>query len=74
MALELECKWQEHEEKSSEFFLSLEKFRAVQNQIRNILIYNTEINNQKDTNKELYLYYKNLFNKGEHLSENDITF
>ena len=43
--------------------LNLEKSRAVQNQIRNVLIYNIEINNQKDINKELYLHYKNPFNK-----------
>ena len=31
-------------------FLSLEKSRVVQNQIRNILIGNIEVNNQKDIN------------------------
>ena len=56
------CNWYKHGEKSSKFFLNLEKSRAVQNQIRNVLIDNIEINNQKDINKELYLYYKNLFN------------
>ena len=44
------CNWYEHGEKSSKFFLSLEKSRAVQNQIRNILIGNIEVNNQKDIN------------------------
>ena len=63
------CNWYEHGEKSSIFFLNLEKSRAVQNQIRNILIDNIEINNQKDINNELYLYYKNLFNEWQHLSE-----
>ena len=53
------CNWYEHGEKSSKFFLNLEKSRAVQNQIRNILKDNIEINNQKDINKKLYLYYKN---------------
>ena len=67
------CNWYEHGEKSSKFFLSLEKSRAVQNQIRNILIGNIEVNNQKDINNELYLYYKNLFNERRHLSEHDIN-
>ena len=67
------CNWYEHGEKSSKFFLNLEKSRAVQNQIRNVLIDNIEINNQKDINKELYLYYKNLFNERQHLSEHDIN-
>ena len=67
------CNWYKHGEKSSKFFLNLEKSRAVQNQIRNVLIDNIEINNQKDINKELYLYYKNLFNERQHLLENDIN-
>ena len=66
------CNWYEHGEKSSKFFLNLEKSRAVQNQIRNILIDNIEINNQKDINNELYLYYQNLFNERQHLSEHNI--
>ena len=66
------CNWYEHGEKSSKFFLNLEKSRAVQNQIRNVLIDNIEINNQKDINKELYLYYKNLFNERQHLSEHNM--
>ena len=68
------CDWYEHEEKSSKFFLNLEISRAVQNQIRNILKDNIEINNQKGINKELYLYYKNLFNERQHLSEHDINY
>ena len=46
------CNWYEHGEKSSKFFLSLEKSRAVQNQIRNIFIGNIEVNNQKDINNK----------------------
>ena len=52
------CNWYEHGEKSLKYFVNLEKSRAVQNQIRNILKDNIEINNQKDINKKLYLYYK----------------
>ena len=57
------CSWNEHGEKSSTFFLNLKKSRAFQNRIRNILIDNIEINNQKDINQGLYLHYKNLFNE-----------
>ena len=67
------CNWYKHGEKTSNFFLNLEKPHAFQNQIRNILIDNIEINNQKDINNELYLYYKNLFNERQHLSEHDIN-
>ena len=66
MVLELEISLVQAQIKILIFFLNLEKSCAIQNQIRNILIDNIEINNQKDTNKELYLYYKNLFNKRQH--------
>ena len=55
------------------FFQNLEKLEAVQNQIWNILIGNMEVNNKKDINNELYLYYKNFFNERQHLSEHDIN-
>ena len=67
------CNWYEHGEKSSKIFLSLEKSHAVQNQIRNILLGNTEVDDQKYINNELYSYYKNLFNERQHLSEHDIN-
>ena len=57
------CDWYEHGENFSKFFLTLEKSRAVQNQIRNILMGNIEVNTQKDINNELYFYSKNLFNE-----------
>ena len=69
----IKCNWYEHGEKSSKFFQSLEKSRTVQNQIGNILIGNIKVNNQKDINNALNLYYKNLFNERQHLSEHDIN-
>ena len=39
----------------------------------NILIDNIEVNNQKDINNELKLYYKNLFPEKQHLREHDIN-
>ena len=74
MVLELEVSyWYEQVEKSSIFFLNLEKARAVQNQIRNILPGNVEVNNEKNINNELYLYYKNFFNERQHLYEHHIN-
>ena len=60
-------------EKTLNFFLNLEKFCGVQNQIRNVITDNAEINSQKNINKELYLYYKNIFIERRHLSEHDIN-
>ena len=61
------------EKNLQKFFLNLEKSLAVQNQIRNILIGNKEVNSQQDINNELYLHYKNLFNERQNLSEHDIN-
>ena len=69
--LRSKCDWYEHGEKSSNFCLNLEKSRAAENQIRKILIGNMEVNNEKNINNELY--YKNLFNEGQHLSEHHIN-
>ena len=55
--------WYKHREKSSKFFPNLEKPCTAQNQMWYILIGNIEVNNHKDINNKLYLYYKNLFNK-----------
>ena len=55
-----ECDWYKQGEKSLKYFLNLEKSRAVQNQIRNILIGNMEGNNLNDINNDLYLYCKSL--------------
>ena len=66
------CDWYEHGEKSLKFFLK--KSCAVQNQIRNILIGNIDINNEKDIYLyEIYLYYKFLFHERQHVSEEDIN-
>ena len=44
------CDWYEYGEKSTKFFLILEKTRAHQIRIRNILINEKEITDQKDIN------------------------
>ena len=45
----------------SKFFLNLEKNRAVQNQIRNILCSEKGITEEKEINTELFKFYKALF-------------
>ena len=47
------CDWYEHGEKSSKFFLNLEKNRAVQNQIRTISCNEKEITDKKEINTDL---------------------
>ena len=51
------CDWYEQGEKTSKSLLHL-KSCAVHNQILSISTGNREVNNQKDINNKLYLYYK----------------
>ena len=55
------CVWHEHGDKSSKYFLNLEKNRAVQNQIRTISCSEKEITDEKEINTELFKFYKALF-------------
>ena len=64
------CDWYEHGEKSTKFFLNLEKNRAVQSQIRNIIVEGNHLNDQFAINKQLYLFYKTLF-KNSQVLDND---
>ena len=67
------CNWYKHEEKSSIFFFKFRKISCSAKSNSKYLKRYIEINNQKDINKELCLYYKNLFNMRQHLSEHDIN-
>ena len=62
----------EHGEKSTKFFLNLEKNRAVQSQIRNILVEENLLNDQFTINKQLYSFYKNLFKNSQVLDYDKI--
>ena len=61
--------WYNHDEKFVKSFLNLGKSLADQNQSRNILIGNIEVNNQKVISSEIYLYYKNLLSERQDLSK-----
>ena len=64
--------WYNHDEKFVKSFLNLGKSLADQNQSRNILIGNIEVNNQKAISNEIYLYYKNLLSERQDLSKHGI--
>ena len=66
------CDWYEYGEKSSKFFLNLEKSRANQSKVRNICNNNNEITEQKVINQELFNYYKDLFTEKLKISKTDI--
>ena len=55
------CLWYEGGEKSSKFFLNLEKRRDIQGQIRKLIINNREIMHQNKTQNKLLFSYEILF-------------
>ena len=55
------CTWYEEGEKFTKFFLNLEKKRALQGQIRKLIIGNQEVIDQNKIQNELQLFYINLF-------------
>ena len=55
------CDWYEHGEKSSKFFLNLEKKRGNQNQIRKLIIDEKEIDGDVEILKKIESFYETLF-------------
>ena len=66
------CNWYEQGEKSSKFFLNLEKKHAVQGQIRSLLVDEKEINEQDQINKHLLSFYDSLFSENIKKSKPDL--
>ena len=52
----------------------MEKFRAVQGQIRYLLSGDYELTNKKEINNHLHMFYKSLFIENKKLSETQITY
>ena len=55
------CDWYEYGEKSSMFFLNLEKDRFVQSQILKLIIEDKELTEQNEINDNIFRFYENLF-------------
>ena len=55
------CSWHELSEKSTKFFSNLEKHRAIQIQIHSVIIYQDEITDQDEINKQILSFYQLLF-------------
>ena len=66
------CDWYEHGEKSSKFFLNLEKTRSTQSTIRNITKDKKNLTFHKKINQELFDFYKGLFSENLNVSKNEI--
>ena len=59
--LRSKCLWYKEGEKSSKFFLNLEKHRGIQGQIRKLIVSNQEITHQNKIQNELLFFYETLF-------------
>ena len=63
------CNWYENGEKSTKFFLNLEKYRATQGCLRTIIENKKELNDSQQINDALYNFYQTLFKEKLSLSE-----
>ena len=59
------CQWYEEGEKSSKFFLNLEKFNGTRSQIRKIIVNDQEIVDPNKILNEIRIFYESLFRKGD---------
>ena len=57
------CNWYEFGEKSSKFFLNLEKSHGLKSQVRSIFVDNKKYDDAKEINKQLLVFYKSLFSE-----------
>ena len=57
------CNWHEHGEKSTKFFLSLEKHCAIQSRIYFVIINQDDITDQDEINKQIFSFYQSLFSR-----------
>ena len=55
------CNWYENGEKSTKFFLNLEKYRATQGCLRTITVNKKELNVSRQINDALYSFYRTPF-------------
>ena len=72
MRIRSKCDWHEYGEKSSKFFLNLEKSRPAQRTIRNITKDKKNLTCHKRINQELLDFYKALFLENLNLFKNKI--
>ena len=57
------CQWYEEGEKSTKFFLNLEKTKVTQGTVKKLEINNKEIDNPVEINKELERFFENSFKR-----------
>ena len=72
MRIRSKCDWYKYGEKTSKFFLNLEKSRASQSAVRNIKKDRKSLPCHKRINLKLFDFYKSLFPENLNVSKNEI--
>ena len=67
------CDWYEFGEKSSKFFLNLEKQHTLQNQVQTLLYGQNEIADKNQINDQLHHFCKVLFTENRQIENENIT-
>ena len=65
------CEWYEHGEKSSKFFLNLEKSRAIQGQVRTVIYNDKETNDETVINNHIHSFFNYLYKETLSFSNNN---
>ena len=68
----IKCEWYEHREKSSKFFLNLEKSRAIQGQVRTVIYNDKETNDETEINNDIYSFFSYLYKETLYFSSNNL--
>ena len=66
------CEWYEYGEKSSKFFLNLEKSRAIQGQVRTVIYNDKETNDETEINNHIYSFFNYLYKETLFFSSNNL--
>ena len=64
--------WWEHGEKSSKFFLNLDKSRAIQGQVRTVIYNDKETNDETEINNYVYSFFNYLYKETLSFSSNNL--
>ena len=68
------CEWYKHGEKSSKFFLNLEKSCAIQSQVPAVIDNDKEANDETEINNHIYYFFNHLHKQTSFSSANLETY
>ena len=66
------CEWYRHREKSSKFFLNLEKSHAIQGQVWTVIYNDKETNDETEINNHICSCFKYLYKETLSFSSNNL--